>query len=89
MPRTDMVTLKPEAIDARRVELGMTLPEFAKQTTLSEMTLRTARAGKSISLASARDISRALRCPLSKLLSSATPKFNIEPPIPATARAAV
>lgn len=89
MPRTDMVTLKPEAIDARRVELGMTLPEFERQTNLSAMTLRTARAGKRISLASAIDISRALKCSVSKLLSSATPKLNIDLPIPDEVRAAI
>lgn len=84
-----MVTLVPEAIDARRVELGMSLTDFAKRTNLCEPTLRAARAGKLISLSTARTISTVLRCPLGKLVSSAKPKFNVKTSIQPEVRAAI
>lgn len=89
MPRTDMVTLLPEAIDSRRIELGISLLDFEKRARLSDVTLRTARAGKPVSLATALLICTALRCPLKKLLSSAKPKSNINSPVQPEVRAAI
>lgn len=65
-----MLLLDGDAIDRRRVALGLTLRELAARARLTTETIRSARTGRRISLRSVRQLARALRCSWRVLLSS-------------------
>lgn len=78
MPRIDMVILNLDAFERARLAKFYSLPELSNKARLSDQTIRHARAGRAIGLASAKKIAKALGLELSALSANVNPSDRPE-----------